>query len=103
MNKTKKWGNVRTITVVTEPEPEGPIIKLGVGAKEITDVIYISPKEVQRIRVQKMSGKYEADFRLTEKMGIHGKFAYVPLTPLTCRIDKKMLLCSIPQEKKDTS
>ena len=89
----REWTNVRTISVVTEPEPEGPIIKLGVGEKEIKDVVYITAEEISHIRVDE-KGRYEADFRLEEKMGIHGKFAYIFDTPMKCKIENKTLCCS---------
>jgi len=91
----KWWENVRTITVVTEPEPEGPIVKLGIGKRDVTNVVRISPREISRIRVDRTEGRFEADFQLTEKIGIHGKFSYIAEKPIICRIENETLHCEL--------
>lgn len=83
--KMKEFNNVRTITVLTELEPEKPVIRLGIGKYEVTRVENISPKDISGIRVGLC--RYEADFRL-EKTGIHGKFSCIFEKPVKCKIEK---------------
>lgn len=94
MANPERWKQVRTITVITEPAPEKPGVRLGVGEKEITAVEFIPPSEIDSIRLE-AEGRFESDFESVD--GIHGRFTFVPNRPLSCELKReatgKVLRC----------
>jgi len=89
----ENYKNVRTVTIITEPEPERPHINLGIGEREVINVVTLSPKDISSIRID-ANGRYEADFSLRGELGLHGRYTYIFVEPVTCSVDGKTLNCA---------
>lgn len=83
-----RWENVRVITVITEPAPEKPGVRLGIGKEEVTTVQFIPPDSIDSIRLE-ARGRYQADFRSED--GLHGMFSFIPEHPVTCKLGKEKI------------